>query len=213
MRIILFGATGKVGSRVLHEALARNHQVTAVVRQPPAMNSLPTAANIVVGTANELDQVVQLCCGNDLIINATRSPTNNIATVSKITQVLLQAARQTNSRLLIAGGAASLEVPDKQGTIVLDDPRYLKPSARSVAIASLQQYKLCRDNTDTNWTYLSPPAELFPGERTGLYRIGRDELLLDKHNRSWISMEDFAVALLDEAAQQRFKQSRFTVAY
>jgi uncharacterized protein len=96
---------------------------------------------------------------------------------------------------------------------VLDDPRFLPAAARPIALACVAQLAACRAETRADWTYLSPPANLGPGERTGAYRIGGDELLVDSAGNSAISMEDLAVALLDEVEQPRHHRARFTVAW
>ena len=102
---------------------------------------------------------------------------------------------------------------DTQGRLVLNDSRYLPPAARAVAQASLDQYQVCREEDRVDWTYMSPPASLQAGERTGDYRRGNDELLLVESGESSISMEDLAVALIDEIEQPTQHQRRITVAY
>jgi uncharacterized protein len=114
-------------------------------------------------------------------------------------------------RLLLVGGAGSLIVPDT-GQRVVDDPRYVSPAGRDIALAGCDQLEVCRTETAVDWAYLSPPALLQPGNRTGKYRLGGDELLVDAAGNSTISVED-PVALLDEAEQPRHGRARFTVAY
>ena len=97
--------------------------------------------------------------------------------------------------------------------MVLDDSRFLPAAARQIGEVSLDQYRACLAETTVDWTYLSPPASLTPGKRTGAFRMGRDELLLDEKQRSQISMEDLAVAMLDEIEHARLHRTRFTVAY
>ena len=95
----------------------------------------------------------------------------------------------------------------------MDDPRYVGPAWRDIALACTEQLAVCREQSHVRWTYLSPPAMLVPGERTGSFRLGSDELLVDAEGESTISMEDLAVALLDEAEQPKHPRARFTVAY
>ena len=94
-----------------------------------------------------------------------------------------------------------------------DDPRYLPVAARDVAQASMDQYKLCVAEKRVDWTYMSPPASIFPGTRTGSYRLGTDVLLIDAHGDAKISMEDFAMAILDEVEQPTHHRARITAAY
>lgn len=99
------------------------------------------------------------------------------------------------------------------GSVTADDQRYVSPEWREIAVACCDQLAVCRSETHANRTYLSPPAVLQPGERTGRYRIGDDDLLVDADGASLISMEDLAVALLDETEASRHRRARFTVAY
>lgn len=115
-------------------------------------------------------------------------------------------------RLLVVGGAASLTVPGAGAATVIDDPDY--PAAwRNIGLACNDQLEVCRAETVVDWACLSPAALLVPGERTGNYRLGDDELLVDSEGSSKISMEDLAVALVDEAERPKHHRTRFTVAY
>ena len=103
-------------------------------------------------------------------------------------------------------------MPDDSGHTILTAPGFLPDAVVPIAKASQAQYELCINNTDAEWSYLSPPAMLVPGVRTGAYRLGTDVLLIDDDGDSQISMEDFAVALIDEAERPQHPQMRFTVA-
>lgn len=212
MRITVFGAAGNVGSRVVAEALARGHEVTAVVRKPARFHELHTGANARVGDAANVEDVTKLSAGQDLVIAATRPAPGSENDLVITAEALLTGLTQTGVRLLLVGGAATLTVPGTGGTTVMDDPEF--PAAlRDLALACAQQLEVCLAESQVDWAYLSPPALLEPGQRTGNYRLGADELLLDAENNSTISMEDLAVALLDEAEQPKHHRTRFTVAY
>jgi putative NADH-flavin reductase len=114
-------------------------------------------------------------------------------------------------RLLIEGGAATLRVPDS-GETVLEDPRYISDEWRAVAEAGAAQHRQCIEEREADWTYVSPPAILAPGERTGKYRLGSDDLLVDAEGISQISAEDLAVAILDELERPQYRRTRFTAA-
>ncbi len=213
MRIVVFGAAGNVGSRVVAEALSRGHGVTAVVRDPARFHELPAAATARAGDAGKVEDVAELSAGQDVVISATRpapGSENELVTAAK---ALLAGLTRTDVRLLVVGGAATLTVPGGGGTIVIDDPSLLSPAYRDLAQACTDQLEACRAEDGVDWAYLSPPALLKPGARTGNYRLGTDELLIDAEGNSTISMEDLAVALLDEAEQPKQHQARFTVAY
>ncbi len=211
MHITVFGATGQVGSRVVLEALVRGHKVTAVARDPSRESGLPGLVELSQGNIANIDDVVRLTDGRDMVVNATRSETRVDAVLG--TKEFMRGLMTTGVRTLIVGGAATLTVPGTSGRTVLDDARYLSPSFRHVGEVSRDQYQTCLAEQDVDWAYLSPPASLFPGTRTGNYRIGADELLLDADGQSRISMEDLAVVILDEAERPRHHRTRFTAAY
>ncbi len=214
MRITVFGAAGNVGSRVVDEALSRGHLVTAVVRDPARFHELHAAANARVGDARNVDVVAEMSADQDVVISATRPAPGNEGELVITTKALLAGLARTGVRLLIVGGAGSLAVPGAGGITVIDDPKYRPPAAaRDLALACADQLEACRAGTEVDWAYLSPAAVLAPGERTGNYRLGTDELLVDARGNSTISMEDLAVALLDEAEQPKQHRTRFTAAY
>ncbi|MEU8899788.1 NAD(P)H-binding protein [Nocardia sp. NPDC048505] len=206
MRITVFGAAGAVGSRVVAEALGRGHDVTAVVRDPARAAAVPAGARLAVGDAADPVDVQRLSAGTDLVITATRPPAGAEAELVRVTAALLDGVGVT--RLLVVGGAATLTVP---GGVTLHETPDFPADLRPIAQACSAQWSLVAA-ADRDWTYLSPPAELVPGVRTGSYRLGRDELLTDDTGASTISMEDFAVALLDEAESPAHRRVRFTVA-
>jgi putative NADH-flavin reductase len=212
MRITVFGAAGAVGSRVVAEALTRGHEVTAVVRDPARFPRLPAAAYARAGDASEVEDVAALSAGQDLVISATRPAPGHEADLVTTAKALLAGVARTGVRLLLVGGAAGLTVPGTGGLTVVETPGF-PPSWRPIALACNAQLEVCRAAPGVDWAYLSPPALLEPGERTGRYRLGGDELLADAAGRSAISMEDFAVALLDEAEHPRHHRARFTVGY
>ncbi|MCC3762135.1 NAD(P)H-binding protein [Glycomyces sp. TRM65418] len=209
MRIIIFGAAGMVGSRTAVEALARGHEVTAVVRDPN--RELPQGVGIEVGDAGDPAAAARLIEGHDAAVSAVRAPVGQEALQVDATAALLKGAAVSGVRLLIVGGAATLRVPDS-GKAVLDDPRYIAEEWRAVAEASAAQHRRCIEEREADWTYLSPPAMLAPGARTGAYRLGRDDLLTDAAGISRISAEDLAVAIVDELEHPKHRRTRFTVA-
>jgi putative NADH-flavin reductase len=213
MKITIFGATGSVGSRVVAEALSRDHEVRAVVRHEGRFKELPDGVEPHIGDVTHSDDVARLSVGQDLVISATRPAPGHESLLIAMTQALLAGLSGTGIRLLLVGGAGGLIVPGSDGRMAVNDPNIVPPPWRAIAEACVEQYEVCRAATHVDWTYLSPPALLVPGERTGHYRLGADELLFDVNGRSTISIEDFAVALLDEAEQPHHQRSRFTVAY
>ncbi|WP_433236154.1 NAD(P)-dependent oxidoreductase [Streptosporangium sp. CA-135522] len=212
MRITVFGAAGNVGSRVVAEALARGHRVTAVVRDPARSPGLHAGAEVRAGDAENVEDVVELSAGQDVVISATRPVPGSEGRLAETARALLAGVARTGVRLLVVGGAGSLTVPGAGGATVIDDPGF-PADWRAIALACNDQLAACRAETGANWAYLSPAALLEPGERTGAYRLGTDELLVDGEGNSAISMEDLAVVLLDEAERPKHHRTRFTAAY
>ncbi|HVX43541.1 MAG TPA: NAD(P)H-binding protein [Mycobacteriales bacterium] len=205
MRITVFGATGNVGSRVVHEARSRGHHVTAVSRSPKPGTQ--------AGNAADPETVAALSSGQDLVISATRPAAGSEGDLVAAAHGLLAGLAGTGVRLLVVGGAGSLTTPGDPARLLIDDPAYVPPAWRPIAQACNDQLAAFRADRTIDWTYLSPAAILEPGERTGTYRLGADELIIDAAGRSAISMEDLAVALLDEAERPRHRRTRFTVSY
>ncbi|GAA4909714.1 NAD(P)-dependent oxidoreductase [Streptomonospora salina] len=210
MRITVFGAAGSVGAHTVTEALDRGHEVTAAVRDPARAAGLPIRATR--ADAADTAATEALCRRSDLVISATRPATDREPELVTTARSLLTATARAGTRLLLVGGAATLTVPGSGGRTVADAPGFpaeLRPIARACA----DQLAVCRRDTRADWTYLSPPSLLDTGERTGRYRLGRDELVVDAAGNSRISAADLAVVLLDEAEHPEHRRARFTAAY
>ena len=213
MKITVLGATGNAGSRLVTEALSRGHEVTAVVRDSTVTNNLPAGIKILTGDAGSAEDVTEVSTGQDVVISAIRPASGHESDVVPTTRSLMDGLAKTGVRLLVVGGAATLTVPGTDGKTVIEDSNYLPVSARHIGKASADQFEVCLTETRVDWAYLSPAAQFAPGERTGNFRLGTDELLVDAEGISRISMEDVAVVLLDEAEQPRHHRTRFTAAY
>lgn len=206
MNIFLIGATGYVGSAILTEALARGHQVTAMVRDT---GKLPEHAslNMFEGDATHPTQLAHLAAGQDVVITAYNPGRGEEGGAQAIVDGVKLAGVE---RCLVVGGAGTLTHP--AGGRVIDQPGFpaeWKPGAQRTA-AFLDDL---REERQLDWVFLSPSATLVPGERTGSYRVGADTLLVNAHGESRISLQDYAVAMLDEAEQPRHHRQRFTVGY
>jgi putative NADH-flavin reductase len=211
MKIVLYGASGMIGSRILAEALARHHDVIAVVRQPEKIAPQPHVT-VVRGDATDAASVAATAAGADVAISAY-SPGNDNALLTKNAHALLDGLAQAGvPRLIVVGGAASLEVAP--GKLLLDAPGF-PDIYRDRATEQAKSLDILRASTGTKvtWTFLSPSAEIAPGTRTGTFRVGRDQLLVAEDGRSHISAEDYAIALLDEAESPHHPNARFTVGY
>lgn len=211
MKVIVLGAAGDVGRRVVAEALARGHQVTAQVRSAASSHLLPAEASAQV--AEVPGDLASLLTGQDVVISALRPADGQEAALPVLTAAVLDAAAKEGARVLVVGGAARLRLPDQNGETVLTAPGFLPPDIIPIAEACQRQYERCLSERVAQWTYASPAALLQPGARTGSYRLGTDTLVTDASGASRISLEDFAVALLDEAEVSQFPRSGFTVGY
>ncbi|SEF58853.1 hypothetical protein SAMN05216223_101423 [Actinacidiphila yanglinensis] len=210
MRITVFGAAGAAGRRIAAEALSRGHEVTGVVRSEERFSALPEGVHARVGDALSPVSATELLHTQDLAVAATRPPYGKEDELVLAAEVLLGAAAATGVRLLLVGGAGTLGVPSG-GTVAEapDFPAEWAPIARACAL----QLEACRASSGADWTCLSPAALLEPGERTGHFRLGGDELVVDGDGVSALSYEDLAVALLDEAERPRHRGRRFTAGY
>ncbi len=211
MRIVIFGASGALGTRLINEALLRGHEIVAVARNVAPLQERNRPIRCLAGDATEPSSVAAVATDNDVAISAV--------TQHGAPQMLADAARALLAgleladvdRLVVAGGAGSLRVPS--GERLVDTPDFheeWKPEALAQADA-LAVYEAYDGPVD--WSYVSPAALLEPGERTGAYRTGDDELLVDEAGRSRITMEDFAIAMLDEAEEPQHTRRRFTAAH
>lgn len=215
MKIVLFGATGHVGQRIVREALSRGHEVVGVVRDPARSQAPDPRVQLVRGDATDAASVAAVARGADAVVSAV-SPrpgtTGNAPSLSDVARALLAGLREAGvKRLLVVGGAGSLEVAP--GVALLDTPGF--PDAYKAEAEegreSLQVYRA--EGKGLDWTFLSPAVVIQPGERTGKYRTTIDQLLADEQGNSVISYEDYAVALLDELERPQHAGRRFGVAY
>ncbi|MFJ2161515.1 NAD(P)-dependent oxidoreductase [Streptomyces sp. NPDC087856] len=224
MKLVLFGATGMVGSRIATEASARGHQVLAVSRsgQSPLPGVTATAAD-----ATDPDQVAEVARGADVVASACvpprwGSPRSSEAETGggsdprgpflALNEALVAGVRAAGvGRLMVVGGAGGLEVAP--GQAVSDQPGFPEaylPEAHAHR-AVLAYYRALDDGPD--WTYVSPAAEIAPGARTGRFRVDGDRFMTDDQGRSLISAEDYAVAFVDELEQHAHPRARMSVAY
>lgn len=208
MKITVVGAAGMAGSRVIAEALRRGHHVTAVFRGSRP-DSLPPEVIAVRGDATDVDHMINLFAGTDAIVGATRPATGSEGDVTATTAALLDAAAVTGTRALLIGGSAPLRSPS--GGLVFDDAQYVPSAVRTIAAASIAQFDVCRGHT-ADWVYLSPPALLEPGARSGEYRRGTTTLVVAPDGSSRISVEDLAIAVVDEL-ENPGRERHFTVGY
>jgi len=218
MKIALIGATGFVGSAILREALDRGHNVKAIVRNPEKLTVRHELLTIEQGNAMDTDRLAAQFRGNDLVISAYNAGWGN----PNLYQEFLEGAQNIQEgvkksgvkRLLVIGGGGSLFIsPDLQIVDTPEFPSFIKPGAT----AARDYLNILRKEEELDWTFVSPAPGMHQGTsgtRLGTYRTGLDTPLLDNNNQpSEISVEDVAVAVLDEAENPKHIKQRFTVAY
>jgi uncharacterized protein len=213
MKIALIGATGFVGTAILQEALNRGHEVTAIVRNPDKMEAHRNLHPVKGDVYNEND-VARVVAAHEVVISAFNPGWSNPDIYQqqvKGTRAIINGVKKAGiRRLLFVGGAGSLEVTP--GVQSVDLPGF-PPEYKQGALATREALGMLRQETSLEWSFLSPSADLFPGERTGKFRLGADQLLKDANGDSRISVQDYAMAMIDEAEQARHTRQRFTVGY
>jgi putative NADH-flavin reductase len=213
MKIALIGATGFIGSHILNEALDRGHEVTAIVRHP---ERVPVRSGVTAkkGTVYDIEALAGLLAGHEAIISAfsvAKEATDVYQGMVDGAKAIIAATRKAGvKRLLAVGGAGSLEIaPGRQ---VVEEPDFPE-EWKAGSLATRQFLYLLREQPELDWTFLSPANMIQPGERTGEFRLGGDQLLVDAEGRSLISLQDYAVAMIDELEDPRHSRRRFSVAY
>ena len=216
MKIALIGATGFVGTALVAELLQRGHQVTALARNPAKLDVRPNLAAKALD-AYDPDAVAAAVKGHDAVVSAFNPGWDDPALYAQFmkgSQAIVGGVEQSGvKRLLVVGGAGSLFVAP--GVQLVDTPEFashVPPNIVPGAKAARDALTALRGNTVLDWTFLSPPAMLAPGERTGRYRVGGEDLLMAGAAPAGISVADLAVALVDELETPRHVRARFTVA-
>jgi hypothetical protein len=202
MKVAVLGASGRAGSEITKELAARGHEVIAIARKPEA---IAAAASVAVkqGDAADPQALAELIRGTDAVISALHFDIK--------AATLLAALKAAGvPRLLVTGGAASLEVaPGKRLWDVMELPEEWKPAI----LGGITFLEDLRSESEIDWTFFSPAAFIEVGPRTGTFRLGTDQLVTDDKGESRISFADYAIAMVDELEQHRHPRARFTAAY
>lgn len=202
MKVALIGASGQAGSRLLAELTRRGHQVTGIARHPEKIAASP---GVVARKGDVFDKagIVALIKGHDAVISSVHFTASD-------PKILIEAVRESGvKRYFVVGGAGSLEVAP--GVKLIDTPQF--PAAYKAEASKGGEFlELLRKENDLEWTFLSPSAMFVAGERTGKFRLGKDQLLTNEKGSS-ISFEDFAIAAVDELEKPAHVRQRFTVGY
>lgn len=216
MKVALIGATGFVGSHLLQELVNRGFEVTAVARSVdkiPVKDGKPKAVAADVTDVKALTSVLK---GNDVVLSAFNpgwSNPNIYNDFMKGSEAIQQAVKEAGvKRYVMIGGAGSLYIDGQQIVDGADFPESIKPGAT----AARDYLDVLKKEKDLDWTMFSPAINMHPGiktGRTGKYRLGTDEPVFDKDGESVLSVEDLAVAVVDEIENHKFSRQRFTAGY
>jgi hypothetical protein len=218
MKVALIGATGYVGTALLAELLQRGHRVTALVRHPETLRAHPNLTPQQIDVLNR-DALAQALAGHDAVISAFNpgrggtDPDIFDKHVAGHKAILAATNKSGVQRFLAVGGAASLKTA--AGIEYLDSDEFPAEFApfRNGIRGTRELYYLLKKEPHLDWVFLSPSVRLVPGTRTGKYRAGTDHVLYDANGVSAISLEDYAMAMVDELEQPQHHRERFTVGY
>ncbi|WP_348724855.1 NAD(P)-dependent oxidoreductase [Parabacteroides goldsteinii] len=214
-KIVIIGATGYVGSAILKEALGRGHQVKAIVRDPSKLTLIHPHLKVVGGNVTDTDFLSRELAKSDAVISAFNpgwsNPNIYEETLEGYGSILCAVRNSGVHRFLMVGGAGSLLVAP--GRLLMDEPDVPKKLLLGIRGMAKVYTDLLLPEKSVDWVFLSPAANMAPGERTGKFRLGKDELIVDESGDSNISVEDFAVAMIDELEQEKHHQERFTLGY
>jgi len=214
MKILLIGATGNIGQRILKEALEKGYEVTAVQRKPEGLTLQHDHLTVIKGDLLKEAELPSLLDDQDVIISAA-SPVGGLTPelFIKANQNLIAALQgKPGKRVIIVGGAGSTEV--SPGLRLMDSPIMDQlPEEWKPAIFAHGEVLGLYKNSGLNWTYFSPANHIQAGERTGKYRLGTTRMIFDDNNESKISYEDYAVALVDEIKNQQYLKQQFCIGY
>jgi putative NADH-flavin reductase len=214
MKLAIIGASGFVGSALLTEALQRGHDVTALARNPEKITTTDSKLTTKAVDVENVDELAAALAGHDAVLSAYNAGWTNPNLYDdflKNSKAIETATEQSGvKRLLVVGGAGSLEIAP--GVQLVDTPEF--PAEWKTGATSARDYLTSlRQNTTLDWTFLSPAIMLQPGDRTGTFRLGTDNPVFNDKGESSISVNDLAVAVLDEIGKPQFIQKRFTLGY
>lgn len=213
--VVLIGASGFVGTAILEELLNRGYCVTAVVRNPEKMTIRNANLSVVKADVSDVNMLAAVCKGKDAVISAYNPGWANpdiYEETLKNYPLILEAVRKSGvKRLLCVGGAGTLFCAP--GIRVVDSgaiPAEIMGGAKSLGEFYLNT--LCNEK-EIDWVFFSPAGSLEPGKRTGKFRLGKDDLIVDETGKSHISVGDYALAMVDELEQANHHRERFTIGY
>ena len=209
MKVVLYGATGKAGSVILKELVDRGHTVVAAARAPEKVQKLKNVTAVQDDLSNPA-KTASIVKDADAIVSAYGPPPDDAGQIIGATDRLVKGIQQAGGpRLIVVGGAGSLFVAPG---VTVRQSGHLPEEWIPITDAHIQVLRNLKQSS-IDWTYFSPAAFFEPGERTGKFRLGKDDLVTDAQGNSRISFEDYAIALVDELENPKHRRERFTIGY
>lgn len=209
MNVVVYGATGNSGSEIVKELLARGHKVTGVARN---VEKLKDVAGVTAKSddLSNVDAVAAIIQGADVVVSAYQPPADDTDKLVDVTKLEIEAVKKAGGpRLVVVGGAGQLEVAPG---VTLIKSGYLPAEYLPIAVSHEKAAEVLK-GSEINWTYIAPAAYFVPGERTGRYRTGTNNLVSDEKGESRISFADYAIALVDEIEKPKHEKALFSVGY
>lgn len=214
-KIVLIGASGFVGSAILKEALNRDFEVTAVVRHPEKIKIDNENLKVKKADVSSLDEVTEVCKGADIVISAFNPGWNNPniydETINVYLTIIDGVKKADVHRFLMVGGTGSLFI--SPGLRLMDSGDVPESLLQGVKALGDFYLNFLMKEKEVDWVFFAPAADMRPGVRSGRYRLGKDEMIVDAVGNSHISVEDYAAAMIDEAEHPAHHQEIFTIGY
>lgn len=210
MKVALYGATGAAGSRILKELVSRGHHVTAIVRDPAKLTQSGANVRVKQGDLSDPKSIAAAIGDAEAVISAYGPPKNDLEALVGVTERQVEALKgKPGVRLIVVGGAGGLNIAPG---LAMVDSQFMPEPFKPIARAHVNAFNVLKASS-IDWTYFAPAAFFEPGQRTGEFRLGKDDLIANAQQESRISMEDYAVALVDELEKSRHRRQRFTIGY
>lgn len=210
MNVVVYGATGNSGSEILKELLRRGHKVTGVARKVESLKNHPEVTAKTDDLSN-VDAIAEVIKGADVVVSAYQPPADNTDALIDVTKRQIDAVKKAGvSRLVVVGGAGQLEVAPG---VTLIKSGYLPAEYLPIALSHEKAAEVLKASSGVNWTYIAPAAYFVPGDRTGKYRTGTNNLVSDEKGESKITFADYAIALVDEIEKPKHERALFSVGY
>ena len=210
MNVVVYGATGNSGSEIVKELLRRGHKVTGVARKVESLKDQPEVT-AKTDDLSSVDRIAEVIKGADVVVSAYQPPADNTDALIDVTKREIEAVKKAGvARLVVVGGAGQLEVAPG---VTLIKSGYLPAEYMPIALSHEKAAEVLKESSGVNWTYIAPAAYFVPGERTGKYRTGTNNLVSDEKGESRISFADYAIALVDEIEKPKHERALFSVGY